>query len=60
VVQFDKEASQTRDTTALLAQILRCAKNACSGMTNKLHYRNDCSAEALRHPKSRDFSKSYF
>jgi len=45
MVQFGKEASQTRDyfvagtrRFARLAQILRCAKNACFRMTIKLHH----------------------
>src|SRR6266550_2945667 len=47
VVQLGKEVSQTRDYCvartrrfARLAQILRCAKNACSRMTIKLHHRH--------------------
>jgi len=47
VPQFEKEAVQTRDycvaktrRSARPAQILRCAKNACSGWQFKLrHYR---------------------
>src|SRR5438094_10621421 len=53
VVQFGKEASQTRDYCvarqrrfARLAQILRCAKNACSRMTLKLHHHLTASARA--------------
>src|SRR6266576_2045443 len=51
VVQFGKEASQARDYCvarqrrfARLAQILRCAKNACSRMTIKLHHHLTASA----------------
>src|SRR6266478_187882 len=52
VVQFGKEASQTRDycvarnatLRAARPDPLRCAKNACSRMTIKLHHHLTASA----------------